>query len=164
MGALPFEKVDLNELRHPVAERPPVESLPFEKVSLDDLRSTSIEAPRPSELAGPEQARRQPDDARPEASDAVMRWLARLPANLRPFVLTRQYPHIASRLAESWRQPEQCEAYLKSLIMLDRPARQGFAFDAAAELNRLLDYYTSVLHPRPHSIWNYTREVPDAKE
>jgi len=164
MDALPFEKVDLNELRHPVAEQPRVESLPFEKVSLDDLRPTAIEVPGPSALAGQEQVRRRQDDSPAETSDAVMRWLARLPANLRPLALTRQYPHIASRMAELWRQPEQCETYLKSLIMLDRPARQGFAFDAAAELNRLLDYYTSVLHPRPDSIWTHIRDVPDAKE
>lgn len=164
MDALPFEKVDLDELRHPVAEAPPIESLPFEKVSLDDLRPKAIEAPGPSALAGQERVRRRQDDSPAVMSDAVMRWLARLPANLRPLALTRQYPHIANRLAELWRQPAQCEAYLKSLIMLDRPARQGFAFDAAAELNRLLDHYTSVLHPRPHSIWNHIRDMPDAKE
>lgn len=164
MDALPFEKVDLDELRQPVAAKPPVESLPFEKVSLDDLRSTTIEAPRPSELADTEQVRRQQNDAPGAASDAVLRWQARLPANLRPVALTRQYPHVANRLAELWQQPEQCETYLKSLIMLDRPTRQGFAFDAAAELNRLLDYYTSVLHPRSHSIWNHIRDLPDAKE
>lgn len=164
MDALPFEKVDLAELLHPVAEAPSVESLPFEKVSLDDLRPKAIEAPGPPAPADTAQVRRQPDDSPAEASDAVMRWQARLPAKLRPVALTRQYPHIASRLAELWRQPEQCEAYLKSLIMLDRPARQGFAFDAAAELNRLLDHYTSVLHPRPDSIWTHIRDVPDAKE
>jgi len=164
MDALPFEKVDLDELRHPVAEVPPVESLPFEKVSLDDLRSTTIEPGRPSELAGTEQVRRRQDDSPGETSDAVMRWQARLPANLRPAALTRQYPHIAKQLAELWRQPEQCEAYLKSLILLDRPARQGFVFEAAAELNRLLDHYTSVLHPRPHSIWTHIRDGRDAKE
>jgi len=164
MDPLPFEKVDLDALRHPVAQDTPIESLPFEKVSLDDLRSTTIEANRPSELAGTEQVRRRQDDSPGETSDAVMRWQARLPANLRPVALTRQYPHVASRLAELWRQPEQCEAYLKSLILLDRPARQGFAFDAAVELNHLLDYYTSVLHPRPGSIWNYIRTGPDAQD
>lgn len=161
---LPFEKVDLDELRPPVADEPAIESMPFEKVSLDNVRSTAIEAPGPSEPSVTEKVRRRQDDSPGEMTDTVMRWQARLPADLRPVALTHRYPHISNRLAELWRQPDKCEAYLKSLILVDRPARQGFAFDAAAELNRLLDYYTSVLYPRPHSIWGHVRVVPDSRQ
>ena len=87
-----------------------MESLEFEKVSISDVRR---------EIDGQhkrnEESKRAPERA-PQGSavllDETSRWIAELPANVRPIALARKFPRIANSIAELWRRVASCEEYL----------------------------------------------------
>ena len=53
-----------------------------------------------------------------------------------PEYIEQNYPHILAKLVELWGRPE-ANSYLDSLMVMDRPGRQGFPADAASEIFRL---------------------------
>jgi hypothetical protein len=127
-----------------------IESLPYTPVTVEDASLTLTCAP-----TEPPRWRRAPaDPADRELSPAAFRWLAKLPEGVRPARLPVQFPRIANRLAALWRSPARCEPYLQSLLIIDRPGRQGFPAEVALELGSLTSYYQTVLHPRPNSVWD----------
>jgi len=97
-------------------------------------------------------ARRRPQA--PETLNAeTIRWLAGLPADVRPNVFPIQYTRIANRLARVWPTPSACLDYFDELLTDRRGGRQGFAFDIALELAGLKDHYETVVHPTPQTAW-----------
>lgn len=127
-----------------------IESLPYAPVTVEDA---SLTLAPPS--AQPSRWQRAPaDPADRELSAAAFRWLAKLPEGVRPTRLPVQFPRIANRLAALWRSPARCEPYLQSLLIIDRPDRQGFPAEVALELGSLASYYQTVLYPRPGSVWD----------
>ena len=88
-------------------------------------------------------------------AQATATWIESLPSQVRPVNLSREFPRIANRLCELWKRPAQCEKYFADLLFDRRGTRKGFAPDIAAELGALDSYYES-LHPRKHSIWDFT--------
>jgi hypothetical protein len=112
-----------------------MESLEFEKVSISDVRR---------EIDGQhkrnEESKRAPVHAPPGSDvllDETSRWIAELPANVRPIALARKFPRIANRLAELWRRVASCEEYLDTLVVDARRNRPGFPPDVAQELTAL---------------------------
>jgi len=52
----------------------------------------------------------------------------------------RQYhPHIILKMRELWGKPEQFEAYIESLLVMDRENRQGFSFNIMQEIALVQD-------------------------
>lgn len=57
-------------------------------------------------------------------------------ADAYPHALERGFPHVLARIVGLWGSPE-LDAYFQSLMVSDRPNRQGFPADAATEIFRL---------------------------
>jgi hypothetical protein len=55
---------------------------------------------------------------------------------LYPFGLESKFPHVFANIVHLWGSPEM-EPYFQSLMVADRPGRQGFPADAALEILRL---------------------------
>src|SRR5262245_16859191 len=84
--------------------------------------------------------------------DTTSRWIASLPANVRPFACAHRFPRIANSIADLWRRAPQCEEYLDSLVIDLRGNRTGFPPDVAKELSALRSYYAD-LHPQREYAW-----------
>lgn len=87
-------------------------------------------------------------------NEATIAWLARLPDALRPTALPRRFPHMANALAARWGDMVALRGYLDGLLIDDRGNRQGLPDDVAEELAGLKDYYETVLHPVPQTVWD----------
>jgi hypothetical protein len=70
-------------------------------------------------------------------------WLARLPGDVAPQALARQYPRIVNLLALQWSDRGACAAYFDDLLTDRRGGRQGFPPDVQRDLARLRDYWYS---------------------
>jgi hypothetical protein len=127
-----------------------IESLPYAPVSVEEASLTPSEPP----AAAPTWKRAPVNPEELELSPAAFRWLARLPETVRPSQLPQRFPRIANRLAALWRSPTRCEPYLESLLIIDRPNRQGFPAEVTLELGNLLSFYQTVLYPRTGSVWD----------
>lgn len=55
---------------------------------------------------------------------------------LYPFGLESKFPHVFAKIVDLWGSPEM-DPYFQSLMVADRPGRQGFPADAALEILRL---------------------------
>lgn len=71
---------------------------------------------------------RAPDRHRDqELSAKAARWMAWLPADVRPHTLAAHYPRIVNKLATCWRDVGITERLLDQLLCDDRGDRMGFA-------------------------------------
>lgn len=91
------------------------------------------------------------------ATDAL-EWLAKLPEGVRPEDLPLRFPRIANALARHWIYPDACRAYLDDLLIDKRGTRQGLPGEVADELATLKDYFETVLHPVPQTVWDEVAE------
>jgi hypothetical protein len=71
---------------------------------------------------------------------ATHRWIARLPANIQPRSLLREFPRIANILARAWPDAPSAAACLDSLLHDRRGGRRGFPGDVQSELLTLRDF------------------------
>ncbi len=82
--------------------------------------------------------------------------LESLPRPLRLIVLRREFPHVVNRLAAAWVEPRVFEHVMRTMLVHDRPGRQGFPKAALAELQELHRYYVRDVHPElardPHRV------------
>ena len=82
--------------------------------------------------------RRQPlDDALP----VTIRWVAKLPAEVRPAAMLKQFPRIANVIARAWTDAAEIQAVVDDLLVDRRGGRQGFPLEVTEELLVLRDYY-----------------------
>ena len=98
-----------------------------------------------------ERRRPQPPET---LSDDTIRWLASLPADVRPTLLPIHYVRIVNALARIWSSPRACLQYFDELLIDRRGGRQGFAFDVALELAGLKDHYETMVHPTSQTVWD----------
>jgi hypothetical protein len=68
-------------------------------------------------------------------------WLQALPEAVRPIELSVQHPHVANRLALSWRDAAVTAQVFDDLLVGKRKQRKGFASAVAAELQRLREFH-----------------------
>jgi hypothetical protein len=68
-------------------------------------------------------------------------WLQSLPDAVRPVELSTVHPHVANRLALSWRDVGLTEHLLGELLIGRRKGRKGFPPPVIAELLRLRDFH-----------------------
>ncbi len=71
---------------------------------------------------------------------ATFKWIARLPRNVRPIELLRQFPRVANALATSWHEPRAFRACLYDLLGDKRGNRRGFPNEVLSELLALQSY------------------------
>jgi hypothetical protein len=71
---------------------------------------------------------------------ATLRWMARLPEEIRPLRLLQQFPRIGNVLARSWDDEAALQAYLDSLLADRRGGRRGFPPEVHNELLTLREY------------------------
>ncbi len=70
--------------------------------------------------------------------------------------IEQKYPRIASKLVQVWQEPEQADAYLKSLLFKEkeRTYRRGFEGEILVEIMLLSSLVTN---PSPEDIWQFIR-------
>ena len=83
----------------------------------------------------------------------TIKWLAGLPANVRPKLLPIQFARIANALARKWASVDGCLAYFDDLLIDRRGNRRGFPIGILIELAALKNYFESVLHRSPQTVW-----------
>jgi hypothetical protein len=68
-------------------------------------------------------------------------WLASLPLHVRPLALATQFPRVANRIAQEWKEPSACRRDFEDLVYDNRGNREGFPPDVLVELLALRDHY-----------------------
>jgi hypothetical protein len=95
---------------------------------------------------------------KPQAPESLngetIKWLASLPADVRPTLLPIQFVRIANALARVWPAQRACLEYLDELLTDRRGGRRGFPFDVALEIAGLKDHYETSVHPTPQTVWD----------
>lgn len=74
---------------------------------------------------------------------ATMKWIARLPASVRPYALLRQFPRVANALALASRDDDALSECLYGLLVDRRGRRRGFPGQVTSELLALRQYFES---------------------
>jgi hypothetical protein len=107
------------------------------------------------------QAVRRAADANDSAlHDRAFKWLATLPADMRPMATARQYPRIVNRIGDLWGHCEHTRLYFQSLLIDRRKDREGFPAVIKEELERLQHYYFEHLSGLPAILWNAVPVIP----
>lgn len=65
---------------------------------------------------------------------STARWVESFPEAIQPVALLQRFPRIANLLARSWSDPAILRRHLQSLLVDQRPGRQGFPPDVYNEL------------------------------
>jgi hypothetical protein len=128
-----------------------MKSLEFERVSISDMRAEQ-DAQQRQKDEHQHDAQRAPQVSA-VLSDETSRWLAALPADVRPLHLARRFPRIANSIADLWRRVARCEEYLDTLVVDLRGDRTGFPAEVAKEVTDLRNY-SAELHPQQGSKWD----------
>jgi len=101
-------------------------------------------------------------DRKPQPPETLavetVQWLAGLPADVRPRRLPILFPRIANRLGSRWSQRQTCLACLDDLLIDKRGTRRGFPLDIVVELAALKNYFETVLHSQPQTVWDEVAE------
>ena len=82
-----------------------------------------------------------------EPLPGTFKWMARLPHEVRPVALLRQFPRVANSLAAAWFDRAACRACLYDLLVDKRGNRRGFPADVEAELLALRHYFDERCYP-----------------
>lgn len=86
--------------------------------------------------------------------ERTFKWLATLPATLRPMAAARSYPRIVNRIGDLWGHCEHTRLYLQGLLNDRRSDRSGFPAEVRLELEALQQYYFENLSGLPAVLWN----------
>jgi len=86
--------------------------------------------------------------------ERTFKWLATLPAEVRPMATARQYPRIANRIGELWGNCEYSRLYMQGLLKDRRSGRKGFPAEITMELAALQTYYFENLSGLPAVLWD----------
>ena len=86
--------------------------------------------------------------------DRTIKWLATLPADVRPIVTGQWAPRIVNRIGDLWSQCEYTRLHFQSLLVDRRQGRQGFPPEVRREIAALEHYYFEHLSGLPAILWN----------
>jgi hypothetical protein len=84
----------------------------------------------------------------------TFKWLATLPAHVRPMATARQYARIVNRIGDLWSHCEFTRLHFQSLLIDRRPDREGFPSVVRDELELLQDHYFQHLSGLPAILWD----------
>jgi len=102
------------------------------------LKLAATDAP---ELSKAKKMRRRPSHEVNRLLSSTIDWLATLPMNVRPLALATQFPRVANRIAQEWKEPSACRRDFEDLVYDNRGDREGFPSDVLVELLALRDHY-----------------------
>jgi hypothetical protein len=128
--------------------------IPFEKVSVQEAKAVA-DGPAAKKVEPDWAATRGKDAKNTDLSEKGWQWLDALPQDIQPGGLVQQFPRIASKLADMWNRPHQCERYLDALMLDNRGSRKGFPLDVTVELARLKDYYLNTVVTQRFDAWGH---------
>jgi hypothetical protein len=77
-------------------------------------------------------------------------WAARLPAEVRPMALLRDYARIANLIALAWDDSIAFNSYMHSLLTDRRGNRRGFPADVQKELSLLAEVRYQIMRSGDH--------------
>ena len=89
-----------------------------------------------------------------ELSSTATTVLATLPTDVKPILLSIDFPHIVNKIAELWSRPIQLDRYFEELSLDARGGRKGFPLGVALEIANLREYYQSKVKPIKKSTWD----------
>ena len=111
-------------------------------------------SPEPNTISDWDALRRAVDGKESQLRARTFKWLATLPAHVRPMAAARQYPRIVNRIGDLWAHCESTRLYFQSLLIDRRQGREGFPAVVRHELEVLQDYYFEHLSGLPAILWN----------
>jgi hypothetical protein len=104
--------------------------------------STAAKTASPDASAPPEaKMRRRNSQEVNRLLPSTIDWLANLPLTVRPLALATQFPRVANRIAQEWKEPSTCRKDFEELVYDNRGDREGFPSDVLVELLALRDHY-----------------------
>lgn len=71
-------------------------------------------------------------------------WAARLPVEVRPIQLMKQFARVANRVATTWRDADAFYGCIGDLLIDRRGGRRGFPPEVSRELFLLRDYFEAL--------------------
>ena len=98
-------------------------------------------------------AREQADASDGALHDRTFKWLATLPADIRPMATGRAYPRVLNRIGDLWGHCEYTRLHFQSLLIDRRKGRKGFPPEARRELEALQQHYFEHLSGLPAMLW-----------
>ena len=122
----------------------------FDREPLSDVHAKPIKRADDAAPGSAQSRRAKPAE---EPLPATIQWAAKLPPDVRPMNLLRQFPRIANALASSWGDPALLRPYLDELFVDRRGNRQGFPPEVMAELFALRTFYEG-LYPTHDRRWD----------
>lgn len=79
-------------------------------------------------------------------------------ADAYPIELEQQFPHIVARIADLW-GTHHMESYLQSLIVSDRPKRQGFPVEVIMEIYMIYETHATLRQVAGLGTTGYSRSL-----
>ncbi|HXX85432.1 MAG TPA: hypothetical protein VEN29_15805 [Casimicrobiaceae bacterium] len=101
-------------------------------------RAAQAVAPAPSEGALTTERKASPPETLLPATE---RWIATLPLEARPAMISTTFPHIANELAALWRSPDEWTDYFNALLADGRRGAKGYSAEVLKELQALWVHY-----------------------
>lgn len=80
--------------------------------------------------------------------------LATLPNNVKPILLSIDFPHVVNKIAELWTRPILLDRYFEELSMDARGGRKGFPLGVALEIANLREHYQTKVRPLKKTTWD----------
>ena len=111
-------------------------------------------SPEPATVSDWQTVRRTVDVKDSQLRVRTFKWLATLPAHVRPMATARQYARIVNRIGDLWAHCESTRLYFQGLLIDRREGREGFPSVVRRELEVLQDYYFEHLSGLPAILWN----------
>jgi hypothetical protein len=108
----------------------PVSEFSTQRVALKRKRASDSGAPH----ASADEKHKRKAAPISEPLPVTFRWIARLPREVQPLELLRQFPRVANALATSWADRDAFRACLYNLLIDGRGNRKGFPQEIVAEL------------------------------
>jgi hypothetical protein len=134
-----------------------------------EIYATTVTAPKDPEAVAAAAAREEAERAKRGKGVPIdyplprtFQWIAKLPPDVQPMEVLRQFGRIANMLAMNWNDPEATFAYFDQLLVDRRGNRKGFPPEVMAELTALRSRYASLhdasLHALRPGMWDHLRK------
>jgi hypothetical protein len=94
------------------------------------------------------------DDTPVALTDTAISVLATLPTNVKPILLSIDFPHIVNKIADLWLRPILLDRYFEELTIDARGGRRGFPLAIANEIADLREHYQTRVRPIKKTTWD----------
>jgi hypothetical protein len=121
----------------------------FRKIKSEDL----LDQQKPADPFRALRGRQRPT----ELESSAITWIAKLPREVQPRELGRQYPRIVNKLAQLWGNGSQVDNYLNELVGDTRGSRSGFPKPVRDELLLLRSHCRRIYVTSANDGWAHER-------